>query len=311
VAFNWFRKTDAQAETGAVDESGRSNRKLSNSNLARAIKQALGGGASESTWESLEEVLLLADVGLESTTALIQNAKKWRPITSIEVEAALKQEMLLMLGSAADANLNLTNKPSVILMVGVNGTGKTTSTGKLAFRFVAEGKKVVLGAADTFRAAAAEQLSTWSSRVGAEFVRGAEQGDPAAVAFDAVSRAVEIGADVVLIDTAGRLHTKSGLMDELSKIRRVIERKAEIAEVLLVLDATTGQNGLVQARVFAEAVELTGIVLTKLDGSAKGGIVFAVNHVLGVPVKFVGLGESAEDLIPFAPSDFVEAIFEE
>jgi len=311
VAFNWFRKTDAQAETGAVGDSSSSNRKLSNSNLARAIKQALGGGASESTWESLEEVLLLADVGLESTTALIENAKKQRPITATEVETALKQEMLLMLGPATDAKLNLANKPSVILMVGVNGTGKTTSTGKLAFKFVAEGKKVVLGAADTFRAAAAEQLSTWSSRVGAEFVRGPEQGDPAAVAFDAVSRAVEVGADVVLIDTAGRLHTKSGLMDELSKIRRVIERKAEVSEVLLVLDATTGQNGLVQAKVFAEAVDLTGIVLTKLDGSAKGGIVFAVNHVLGVPVKFVGLGESAEDLIPFAPNDFVEAIFED
>jgi fused signal recognition particle receptor len=310
VAFNWFRKAETDESSGPVNESDKPGGKLSNSNFARALKQALGGGVSETTWEDIEEVLLQADVGLESTSVLIENAKKHRPLTAGEVEAALKHEMLEMLSSVSNADLDQTVKPSVILMVGVNGTGKTTSTGKLAFRLIAEGKKVVLGAADTFRAAAAEQLSTWSEKVGAELVRGPENSDPAAVAFDAVSRAVEVGADVVLIDTAGRLHTKSGLMDELSKVRRVIERKAEISEVLLVLDATTGQNGLIQARVFADAVALTGIVLTKLDGSAKGGIVFAVNHDLRVPVKFVGVGETAEDLIPFSPTDFVNAIFE-
>jgi fused signal recognition particle receptor len=196
----------------------------------------------------------------------------------------------------------------VLLVAGVNGTGKTTTTGKLARVLVAGGRTVVLGAADTFRAAAAEQLVTWGERAGATVVRGAEGADPASVAFEAVKRAVEQGADAVILDTAGRLHTKTGLMDELGKIKRVVSRQGEVDEVLLVLDATTGQNGVVQARVFAEVIDVTGIVLTKLDGTAKGGIVFRVQRELGVPVKLVGLGEGPDDLAPFEPAAFVDAL---
>ncbi len=201
-------------------------------------------------------------------------------------------------------------KPAVVLVVGVNGTGKTTTTGKLARVLVADGRTVLLGAADTFRAAAVEQLATWGERVGAEVVRGKEGADPASVAFEAVERATETGVDAVLIDTAGRLHTKTGLMDELGKVKRVVEKKAQVDEVLLVLDATTGQNGLVQARVFSDVVDVTGIVLTKLDGTAKGGIVFQVQRELGVPVKLVGLGEGADDLAPFEPEAFVKALLD-
>jgi fused signal recognition particle receptor len=199
-------------------------------------------------------------------------------------------------------------KPAVVLVVGVNGVGKTTTTGKLARVLVADGRTVLLGAADTFRAAAADQLETWGSRVGAATVRGAEGADPASVAFEAVKQGVEASVDTVLIDTAGRLHTKTGLMDELGKVKRVVEKQAEVDEVLLVLDATTGQNGLTQARVFAEVVKVTGIVLTKLDGTAKGGIVFQVQRELGVPVKLVGLGEGADHLAPFEPAAFVDAL---
>jgi fused signal recognition particle receptor len=200
------------------------------------------------------------------------------------------------------------SKPSVLLVVGVNGTGKTTTVGKLARVLVADGRRVVLGAADTFRAAAADQLQTWASRVGAEVVRGAEGADPASVAFDAVDKGIESGADVVVIDTAGRLHTKTGLMDELGKVKRVVSKRAEVDEVLLVLDATIGQNSLPQARVFAEVVDITGVALTKLDGTAKGGIVFRVQQELGVPVKLVGLGEGPDDLAPFEPAAFVDAL---
>jgi fused signal recognition particle receptor len=206
---------------------------------------------------------------------------------------------------------NAAGGPGVVMIVGVNGTGKTTTTGKLARVLVADGNTVVLGAADTFRAAAADQLQTWGERVGAHTVRGPEAGDPASVAFDAVKEGKEIAADAVLIDTAGRLHTKTGLMDELGKVKRVVEKQAPLDEVLLVLDATTGQNGLVQARVFAEVVDITGIVLTKLDGTAKGGIVIAVQRELGVPVKLIGLGEGADDLAPFEPEAFVDALIGE
>ena len=199
-------------------------------------------------------------------------------------------------------------RPAVLLVVGVNGTGKTTTVGKLARVLVADGRRVVLGAADTFRAAAADQLETWASRVGAEVVRGAEGADPASVAFDAVDAGIESGADVVVIDTAGRLHTKTGLMDELGKVKRVVEKRAKVDEVLLVLDATIGQNGLMQARVFADVVDITGVALTKLDGTAKGGIVFRVQQELGVPVKLVGLGEGPDDLAPFEPAAFVDAL---
>jgi fused signal recognition particle receptor len=202
------------------------------------------------------------------------------------------------------------DKPSVLLVVGVNGTGKTTTVGKLARVLVADGRRVVLGAADTFRAAAAEQLTTWGERAGATVVRGPEGADPASVAFDAVKQGAEEGADVVLLDTAGRLHTKTGLMDELGKVKRVVERQAEVDEVLLVLDATTGQNGLTQARVFGDVVKVTGIVLTKLDGTAKGGIVIAVQRELGVPVKLVGLGEGADDMAPFDAEQFVDALLD-
>ncbi len=195
-----------------------------------------------------------------------------------------------------------------MLVVGVNGTGKTTTCGKIARLLVAEGRTVVLGAADTFRAAAADQLETWGRRVGAQTVRGPEGGDPASVAFDAVKTGIDLGVDTVLVDTAGRLHTKAGLMDELGKVKRVIEKQTPVDEVLLVLDATTGQNGLVQARVFAEVVDITGVVLTKLDGTAKGGIVISVQRELGVPVKLVGLGEGADDLAPFEPEAFVDAL---
>jgi fused signal recognition particle receptor len=309
MAWGWFRKDSSSNDINPAD-SDKPVKKLSNSSFARALKQALGQGVDANTWEQIEEVLLLADVGMEATSELIERAKSHRPLTTAEVESALRLEMLELLGEPDEISLELKTKPAVILMVGVNGTGKTTSTGKLANQFVLEGKIVVLGAADTFRAAAANQLATWAERSGSTLVRGPEGADPAAVAYDAVSRALELNADVVLIDTAGRLHTKTGLMDELGKVRRVIERQAEISEVLLVLDATTGQNGLIQAKVFADAVNLTGIVLTKLDGSAKGGIVFAVKKAVGVPVKFVGLGESIEDLVKFNPTDFVEAIFD-
>jgi fused signal recognition particle receptor len=229
-----------------------------------------------------------------------------------EVRALLRQDLIEQVGADLDRSLHVArhgDRPAVVLMVGVNGTGKTSTCGKLARGLIGEGHTVLLGAADTFRAAAADQLETWGRRVGAPVVRSDREGaDPASVAFDAVRQGIDDRADTVIVDTAGRLHTKTGLMDELGKIKRVIERQATVDEVLLVLDATTGQNGLRQARVFAEAVDITGIVLTKLDGTAKGGIVVAVQRELGVPVKLVGLGEGPDDLAPFEPATFVDAI---
>ena len=225
--------------------------------------------------------------------------------------AVLRTELVKLVDPTLDRRLRITGDdglPGVVMVVGVNGTGKTTTIGKIARLLVAEGRTVVLGAADTFRAAAADQLETWGARVGVPTVRGAEGGDPASVAFDAVATGIELGVDVVLVDTAGRLHTKTGLMDELGKIKRVIEKKAPVTEVLLVIDATTGQNGLIQARVFSEVVAVTGIVLSKLDGSAKGGIVVQVQRELGVPVKLIGLGEGADDLAPFTPEGFVDGL---
>jgi len=230
------------------------------------------------------------------------------------VRSVLHDELLTLVDPSLDRRLGITGsggKPGVVLVVGVNGTGKTTTVGKLARILVAEDKGVLLGAADTFRAAAAEQLTTWGQRVGVDVVSGPEGGDPASVAFEAVRQGVERPADVVIVDTAGRLQNKAGLMDELGKVKRVVEKQAPVTEVLLVLDATTGQNGLTQARVFSEVVDVTGIVLTKLDGSAKGGIVIAVQRELGVPVKLVGLGEGADDLAPFDPSGFVDALLGE
>ncbi len=272
----------------------------------------------EETWEEIEDTLLTADVGVQPTQELVERLRERVKVlgtrTPDELRGLLREELLQLLvpefdrAVKTDSNLDT---PGIVMVVGVNGTGKTTTTGKLARVLVADGKSVVLGAADTFRAAAADQLQTWGERVGARTVRGPEGGDPASIAFDAVKEGIEEGADVVLIDTAGRLHTKTGLMDELGKVKRVVEKHAPLDEVLLVLDATTGQNGLVQARVFAEVVDITGIVLTKLDGTAKGGIVIAVQRELGVPVKLVGLGEGADDLAPFEPEAFVDALIGE
>ncbi|PKV88139.1 fused signal recognition particle receptor [Streptomyces sp. TLI_146] len=269
----------------------------------------------EDTWEEIEDTLLTADVGVAPTQELVERLRERVRVlgtrTPAELRTLLREELVAILGPDFDRTVKTeggAETPGVVMVVGVNGTGKTTTTGKLARVLVADGKSVVLGAADTFRAAAADQLQTWGERVGARTVRGPEGGDPASIAFDAVKEGIAEGADVVLIDTAGRLHTKTGLMDELGKVKRVVEKHGPLDEVLLVLDATTGQNGLVQARVFAEVVDITGIVLTKLDGTAKGGIVIAVQRELGVPVKLVGLGEGADDLAPFEPGAFVDAL---
>ncbi|MEW2464310.1 signal recognition particle-docking protein FtsY [Streptomyces sp. NPDC046994] len=269
----------------------------------------------DETWEEIEDTLLTADVGVQPTQELVERLRERVKVlgtrTPAELRGLLREELLTLVGADMDRVVRTepeSTKPGIVMVVGVNGTGKTTTTGKLARVLVADGRTVVLGAADTFRAAAADQLQTWGERVGAYTVRGPEGGDPASVAFDAVKECKEMGYDVVLIDTAGRLHTKTGLMDELGKVKRVVEKHAPLDEVLLVLDATTGQNGLVQARVFAEVVDITGIVLTKLDGTAKGGIVVAVQRELGVPVKLVGLGEGADDLAPFEPEAFVDAL---
>ncbi|WP_328583640.1 signal recognition particle-docking protein FtsY [Streptomyces sp. NBC_00370] len=269
----------------------------------------------EETWEEIEDTLLTADVGVAPTQELVERLRERVRVlgtrTPEELRSLLREELVTLLGTDFDRAVKTESgldTPAVVMVVGVNGTGKTTTTGKLARVLVADGRSVVLGAADTFRAAAADQLQTWGERVGARTVRGPEGGDPASVAFDAVKEGIAEGADVVLIDTAGRLHTKTGLMDELGKVKRVVEKHGPLDEVLLVLDATTGQNGLVQARVFAEVVDITGIVLTKLDGTAKGGIVIAVQRELGVPVKLIGLGEGADDLAPFEPGAFVDAL---
>ncbi|MGW7282870.1 signal recognition particle-docking protein FtsY [Streptomyces sp. NPDC054844] len=272
----------------------------------------------EDTWEEIEDTLLTADVGVQPTQELVERLRERVKVlgtrTPDELRTLLREELITLVDPEMDREVKTeppNSKPGIVMVVGVNGTGKTTTTGKLARVLVADGRSVVLGAADTFRAAAADQLQTWGERVGAHTVRGPEGGDPASVAFDAVKEGKELGSDVVLIDTAGRLHTKTGLMDELGKVKRVVEKHAPLDEVLLVLDATTGQNGLIQARVFAEVVDITGIVLTKLDGTAKGGIVVAVQRELGVPVKLIGLGEGADDLAPFEPAAFVDALIGE
>jgi fused signal recognition particle receptor len=269
----------------------------------------------EEAWEEIEEALLTADVGVKPTTEIVERLRTRTRVLGTrsqgELRALLADELVTALQPDLDRTLHATpssNRPAVVMVVGVNGTGKTTTCGKLARVLVADGRTVLLGAADTFRAAAADQLQTWGSRVGAETVRGPEGGDPASVAFDAVKQGTEAKVDTVLIDTAGRLHTKVGLMDELGKVKRVVERHGPVDETLLVLDATTGQNGLIQARVFTEVVDVTGIVLTKLDGTARGGIVISVQRELGVPVKLVGLGEGADDLAPFEPEAFVDAL---
>lgn len=278
------------------------------------------GDLSATDWEEIEDSLLIADLGLDATEELMEALRTRVKVENTSdpqvVRALLREELLKLVGPDMDRSVNLDVRevdavrvPATILMVGVNGTGKTTTTGKMARIFRAEGHEVLLGAADTFRAAAAEQLETWGSRVGVDVVRSEREGaDPASVAFESVEEGIRRGCDIVMVDTAGRLQTKSALMDELGKVKRVMEKHAPVSEVLLVLDATTGQNGLRQAEVFAEVAGVTGIVLSKLDGSAKGGIVVSVQRTLGVPVKFVGLGEGPDDLAPFDPNSFVDAI---
>ncbi|STZ42846.1 signal recognition particle-docking protein FtsY [Mycolicibacterium gilvum] len=307
---------DAIAPTEGRLDRLRGRLAKSQNTLGRSMLGLIGGGdLDEDSWEEVEDTLLIADLGPVVTesvvTALRAKMASSKVRTEADARAVLREVLIAELQPDLDRAIRAlphADKPSVLLVVGVNGTGKTTTVGKLARVLVADGRRVVLGAADTFRAAAADQLQSWASRVGAQVVRGPEGADPASVAFDAVDTGIASGADVVVVDTAGRLHTKTGLMDELGKVKRVVSKRAEVDEVLLVLDATIGQNSLPQARVFAEAVDITGVVLTKLDGTAKGGIVFRVQQELGVPVKLVGLGEGPDDLAPFEPAAFVDAL---
>jgi fused signal recognition particle receptor len=265
----------------------------------------------EQAWQEIEDTLIMADVGIKTTQEIVQELKNnptLKGAHSAEEGKEVLRNQLIDFLATGDRSLNISASPSVLMMVGINGTGKTTTVGKLAHKLVKAGNKCVLGAADTFRAAASQQLQTWGQRSSVPVVTGVENSEPSAVAFNAVQEGLAVGAKVVIIDTAGRLHTKAGLMDELGKVKRVIEKHATVTETLLVIDATTGQNGLIQARVFTEAVEVTGIVLTKLDGSAKGGIVIAVQRELKVPVKFVGIGEGIDDLIEFNAQDFVDGL---
>ena len=303
---------------------GRMQRLAGAGGFGKAVLSVLSrGDLTEEDWEEIEDTLLTSDLGIEVTTSLMDELRTQAKVLGTSdpeaVRTVLRAELLKLVDPSLDRSLNLTRPTraegaqaapaAAILMVGVNGTGKTTTCGKLARVLVAQDKTVVLGAADTFRAAAAEQLSTWGERVGVDVVRSEKEGaDPASVAYDAARRAADQEADVVVVDTAGRLQNKAGLMDELGKIKRVMEKIAPVGEILLVLDATTGQNGMRQAQVFSEAVGITGIVLTKLDGTAKGGIVVTVQRELGVPVKLVGLGEGADDLAPFDPEGFVDAL---
>lgn len=289
----------------------------SNSAIGNALLTLLSrGGLDEQAWEDVEDTLLQADLGVEATEDLVNSLRRRVQVNGSkdvsEVRQWLREDLLGLVDPSMDRTVaasRVGNRPAVVMVVGVNGTGKTTTVGKLARVLVAQDKDVLLGAADTFRAAAADQLQTWGERVGVPTVRSDRDGaDPASVAFDAVAAGIEVEADVVLLDTAGRLHNKVGLMDELTKIKRVVEKRSQIDEVLLVLDATTGQNGMRQAEVFAQAVNVTGVVLTKLDGTAKGGIVVNVQRRLGVPVKLIGLGEGPDDLAPFDPEAFVDAI---
>lgn len=307
-----------EAPERAGTRLARLRRRLAGSNniFAGAILGLLSRDRiDEETWEDFEDTLITSDLGVGPTQELVAGLRRELSLDGVQdpqlARAVLRTELVKLVDPTLDRRLRITGDdglPGVVMVVGVNGTGKTTTIGKIARLLVAEGRTVVLGAADTFRAAAADQLETWGARVGVPTVRGAEGGDPASVAFDAVATGIELGVDVVLVDTAGRLHTKTGLMDELGKIKRVIEKKAPVTEVLLVIDATTGQNGLIQARVFSEVVAVTGIVLSKLDGSAKGGIVVQVQRELGVPVKLIGLGEGADDLAPFTPEGFVDGL---
>jgi fused signal recognition particle receptor len=316
----------AEAEPGLVFETPppsagrlirlRSRLARSQSSLGRGLLTVLAREKlTEDDWEEIEETLLAADVGVGATTQIVERLRTQSMVLATASGSDLRELLVGELASVLGPDLDRTlgtdrrdGRPGVVLVVGVNGAGKTTTVGKIARALVGDGRSVVLGAADTFRAAAADQLETWGERVGVLTVRGREGGDPASVAFESVRTGIEGEVDTVVVDTAGRLHTKSGLMDELGKVKRVVEKLAPVTEVLLVLDATTGQNGVVQARVFTEAVHVTGVVLTKLDGTAKGGIVVRVQNELGIPVKLVGLGEGPDDLAPFEPRAFAEGL---
>ncbi len=297
----------------------RSRLSRSQSLLGRGLLTLLSRDTlDEDVWEEVEDTLLSADIGVGATQQIVESLRERVRVlgtrSPADLRTLLKDELVAAIGADTDRSLHTLpheDRPAVVMVVGVNGTGKTTTCGKLARVLVADGRTVLLGAADTFRAAASDQLATWGARVGADTVRGPEGADPASVAFDAVQAGRDRRVDTVLVDTAGRLHTKQGLMDELRKVKRVVDKHGPVDEVLLVLDATTGQNGVVQARVFTEAVDVTGIVLTKLDGTAKGGIVVAVQRELGLPVKLIGLGEGPDDLAPFEPDAFVEALLGE
>jgi fused signal recognition particle receptor len=279
--------------------------------LGASLRRAWGGGVNESTWVEMEEALLAADVGLEATSSVVAGVKAAGPESADEARGALSARLRAELGEK-DRQLHLDGAPAVVLVVGVNGTGKTTTIAKLAARLAGSGKSVVLAAGDTFRAAAGAQLQTWGERLGVPVVSGQEGGDPAAVAFDAIGSARAKGTDVVIVDTAGRLHAKKNLMAELGKIHRVASGdRGHVDEVLLVLDATGGQNGVTQVREFSSAVPLSGVVLTKLDGTAKGGIVIAIERQLGIPIKLVGLGEGIDDLVPFDPDVFIAELLEQ
>jgi len=278
--------------------------------LTREISTAVFDPGDDEAWERIEEALLAADCGVPATVEIVRRLEAREPATEAELLAGLEEVIAELVAPAGEAQLHLDGAPTVVLVVGVNGTGKTTTIGKLASRLTEAGLEVVLAAADTFRAAAEEQLEIWAKRAQADFVGSERGGDPAAVAYDAIEAAQARGRDVVIVDTAGRLHTQSNLMEELAKIARVIGQRLEGAphETLLVVDATTGQNGLQQARLFGQAVEVTGVALTKLDGSAKGGIAVGIAHELGLPVKLIGIGESLDDLQPFDARDFARAL---
>jgi fused signal recognition particle receptor len=299
-------RPEPESERGGLFSRLRESLTKSRRALTAEIASAAFDPGDAEAWERLEEALIRADVGVRATAELIRRLEARQDLT--ELNAALAEEIAVLLGDPGKIDVHAS--PSLILVVGVNGTGKTTTIGKLAERLRQHGHAVVLGAADTFRAAAEEQLEIWAARAGAEFVGGDRGADPASVAYDAIEAAMRDGRDVVIVDTAGRLHTQSNLMQELAKVRRVIESKLEGAphETLLVVDATTGQNGLQQARLFGEAVGVTGVALTKLDGTAEGGIAVAIAYELGLPVKLIGVGETLEDLRPFDPQDFARAL---
>jgi fused signal recognition particle receptor len=303
------RRSDGEPSPVATTRPSRIGR--SATALGASLRRAWGSGLDDHTWEELEEALLGADVGLESTTSVVAGVRAAAPETAEQARLALATQLRDELGDK-NRDLHLEGDPAVILVVGVNGTGKTTTIAKLAARLQSDGQEVVLAAGDTFRAAAGAQLDTWGDRLGVKVVSGQEGGDPASVAFDAIESARARGGDVVIVDTAGRLHAKKNLMAELGKIHRVASGdRGRVDEVLLVLDATGGQNGVIQVREFSAAVPISGIVLTKLDGTAKGGIVIAIERQLGVPIKFVGLGEGIDDLVPFDPDSFVADLLEQ